>query len=932
MRLLERDAELAVIDAVVSAAAAGGARVLLLEGPAGIGKTRLLAEARRRAADAGFRPLSARGSELERGFPFGVVRQLLEPDLRVRDDRVFTGAAAAARDVFDPIPGSADGPGSTDPSFASLHGLYWLVADLAADAPIALFLDDLHWCDSPSLRFLAYLVRRLEGLPVLVAATLRPAERAADVAVLGELAGDPSAVSVRPRALGESATADLLRDRLGGEVAPAFATACRAATGGNPLLLHELARALAAEGVRPDAAHVRMVSDLGPRAATRSVLVRLARLPEAAVRMARAAAVLGDGASLADAADFAGLDDQQAAAGADALVRAEILRAQPTVGFVHPLVGQAVYADITPVEQSLAHQRAARLLVRRAAPVEQVAVHLLAAPTRSDPDVVDTLVRAARGALRKGAPDAAVDYLGRALAEPPPAERRVEVLSELGRAEVLTQGPGAIEHLRAAYDQAPDPLDRAAVAQLLARALLFTGSPVDGAELARRAGAGLPPGHDDLRAALEAFELMAVFFGAGDPTLWQRLVPHRALPVPDGLGARMLAAVAAQEWAYAGGPSTACAELSRQALAGGALQVADFELFGVTALTTLVLADREEAVDLWDGALADAHRRGSLFAKVATSLWRGFSLYRRGELADAEQSLTGGLEEFAAWSVGEDGTPYVYGAAFLSAVRRERGDLPDARRALERFPDPGDGSESARYRSHSLLELLIAEGRLAEALAVADDAAVRFAYLRNPVDTSWRSPKAIALDGLGRPAEALALLADELELARAWGAPSMLAGTLRVLGTLEREAGLPHLQEAAEIAADSPARLEHAKALYALGSAQRRSARPKDARQALRRAVELAEACAAHGLAERARTELYAAGGRARNTTLTGPGSLTASERRVALLAAQGTTNRDIAQALFVTPKTVELHLSNVYRKLGIPSRRHLSPLLLAPG
>lgn len=773
--LLERDTELAAIDGVV-AAAAGETRVLLLEGPAGIGKTRLLAEGRRRAGAAGFRPLAARGSAFERGFPYGVVRQLFEPALRTPDvrERVFTGAGAAAREVFDIVARPEDGRLGAEPSFAVLHGLYWLVADLTTDGPIMLSVDDLHWCDGVSLRFLAYLVGRLGGLPVLVAVALRPAERPADAAVLGELAADPATVAVRPGALSGFAVAELLRDRLGGEVDPVFATACRAATGGNPLLLHELGRALAAEGVRPDAAHVRMVTDVGPRSAARSVLVRLARLPDGAVRMARSAAVLGDGASLAVVAEFARVDDCEAGTGAAALVQAEILRAQPTVGFAHPLVEQAVYGDITPVERSLAHERAARLLSRTAAPLQQLVVHLLAAPSRGDAWVVDTLLQAAREALRTGAPDAAVECFSRALAEPPSADRRAAILLELGRAEVLTHGPHAVEHLQAAYDGTPDPVDRAALAQLLARALLFTGRPLDGTDLVRAAAAGLPAGHADVRAALEAFELMAVFFGAGDPGALERLARSRVLPVPDGVGARMLAAVAAQEWAYAGGPSAACAELSRQALAGGSLVAVDFELLGVTALVTLALADHDEALELWDTALADAHRRGSLHAKSATSLWRGFTLLRRGELADAEQSLTTGLGELATWGFGDGAAPAVHVVAFLSAVRRERGDGTGARRALDLVRDPGDGSEAARYWSHSLLELLVVEGRLDEAVAVTDDVAARFAYLCNPVDTPWRSPKAVALDGLGRRAEALALLAEELELARAWGAPGLL--------------------------------------------------------------------------------------------------------------------------------------------------------------
>jgi DNA-binding CsgD family transcriptional regulator len=141
---------------------------------------------------------------------------------------------------------------------------------------------------------------------------------------------------------------------------------------------------------------------------------------------------------------------------------------------------------------------------------------------------------------------------------------------------------------------------------------------------------------------------------------------------------------------------------------------------------------------------------------------------------------------------------------------------------------------------------------------------------------------------------------------------------------LERDGGLDHLEQAVAVVAPSPARLEHAKALQALGTALRHARQPTDARDRLRRALELADVCGAAALADQARAELHAAGGRPRTTALPGAASLTPSERRIADVAAAGRTNRDIAQELFITPKTVERHLGNVYRKLGIDTRHRL--------
>jgi DNA-binding NarL/FixJ family response regulator len=151
-----------------------------------------------------------------------------------------------------------------------------------------------------------------------------------------------------------------------------------------------------------------------------------------------------------------------------------------------------------------------------------------------------------------------------------------------------------------------------------------------------------------------------------------------------------------------------------------------------------------------------------------------------------------------------------------------------------------------------------------------------------------------------------------------------------VLGTIEREDGHERLEEAIATLERSSARLELAKALAAHGAALRRARRPSDARDPLRRALELAESCSAPPVIEIARSELHAAGARPRSSALSGPAALTPSERRVADLAADGQTNRDIAQELFVTPKTVEVHLSNAYRKLGIGSRRELGKALTA--
>ena len=911
---------MAALAGVIGEVKAGRSRVVLLEGPGGIGKTRLLDEARRSSAQRGVVVLSARAGELERECAFGVVRQLFEPAVALSGGTLLDGAAGAARGVFELVDGVEPREQTPHPSFASLHGLYWLTVNVSAEAPLVLAIDDLQWCDEASARFLAYLVRRLEGLSVLVVGTLRTVDWG-ECAPLEEITRDPLAVSIHPAALSETAAHQLVIARLGGPAEPAFSAACHAVTGGNPLLLHELLKTLDDEGVSPTAAQVATVASLGPATTSRAMLLRLARLPAGAARIARAAAVLGEDSDLSTVAALADTGIEEAGEAVAALVGAEVLRAGSPLGFVHPLIGAAVRNEMTAAQRSLAHERAARVLADRGGARSRVAAHLLASPSRGAHWVVETLMQAASSALRQGAAASAVAYLTRALREPPPPSQRAALLLELGRAEALTDGPAAVEHLTLAYEQLHDVQARAAAAQILGRVLLFCGQPAEGATLARRAVAELPRQLDDLRRALQALELMALLLEGDNADARRRLARHRTRPLKPGVGAKMLAALAAEEWMRSGGPAGDCAELALAALTGGELIAADAGLLGVTAIVVLALADREEAVEAWDASLADAHRRGSLFAKKSVTLWRGFTLYRRGELADAEASVHDSAEG-QLWGIGAKGRHYH--DAILSAVLRERGQLDAARSVLERSTDAGDEAEATRHWLYSKLELLVAESRFEEALAVAGTFKRRFAQVTNPVDTPWRTPAAVALAHLGRGPEARTLAQRELELARRWGAPGTVARALRTLGAIEGDAGIDHLRQAAAVAAGSPARLEHAKALAALGAALRRARRPAEARDPLRRSLELADGLGAHSLARDVRSELFAAGGRPRRSALAGVAALTAGERRVAALAAAGHTNRQIGQTLFVTPKTVELHLSNAYRKLGIRSRHQL--------
>ena len=840
----------------------------------------------------------------------------------------FEGAAASARPAFDP-PGAGGAGGFDGGSLAVLHGLYWLTVNVCAETPVMLVVDDVHWCDQASLRFLAYVGRRLEGMSLMIVMGLRRSEQSREDPLVAEMARQPGGVTIEPAPLTEAAVARLLEARLGARPHAGFTAACCRATGGNPLLLDELARAMLADRVRPDTANPDVVADLGPRAVSRTVLLRLARLDDDAVALARAVAVLGEGGDLGVLSAMTGLSAAAIETAARALIRAEILRPEPPLGFVHPLIRDAVYQELSSLEREVRHAHAAQLLHAAGRPAESVAAQACVLPPSGQRWVVESLHEAARIALQRGAAVSAVSYLRRALDEPPEPDQHAQIVLDLGMAEAMAIDPvPAAEHLGAAYATlGHDPLMRARVAEILSRMLLFTGPPNDAVAVARQAQHDLPVELADVRRAMAAVELFAANFGAPDVDTQQRLMQELETVDSDGPGARMIRAVLAWDLAVTGGSAADCVRLATAALADGTLMNKDPGFTTLVAASVLALADRDEVLDVWEAALRVGHTRGFQLTVAGVHLWRGWTWLRRGALADADDAFG----HYVIATEPRDGgvaAGRAYGMAYLTRLRLEQGDHAGAREALAQSGDPTPSSDGDIQSRRAAIELLLAEGSWAEALDALDVYRGRLRRVVNPSWAPYGSLVARALRGMGRTKEAVAAAAVEVDAARLWGIPGAVGTSLRALGTALDADGSPEcltvLDEAAAATGESPARLEHAKNLMALGSARRRRGRPTDAREPLRRAAELAAMCGARPLAERALDELRAAGGRRPSRGVFGPDALTPSERRVAVLAAAGHTNKAIAQQLFVTPKTVEVHLSSTYRKLGITSRSEL--------
>src|SRR5512133_1127550 len=256
--LLEREVQVAALRALADAARSGGGRFVVIEGTAGIGKTRLLAEGRAIARSAGMGVLAARGGELEGEFAYGIVRQLFEPLLAVASADLRVELLSGPAALIAPLLGASQPAGSQDAaaegSFAIVHGLYWLAANVALHQPTLLAIDDLHWADTPSLRWLLYLTRRLEGVPLLVAAATRPPEgESRDPTLVAELIAEPEVVAIRPEPIGRASIAVLARELHGLNPDEAFCAALETATGGNPLFVGAVLDLVAREGTSPTA-------------------------------------------------------------------------------------------------------------------------------------------------------------------------------------------------------------------------------------------------------------------------------------------------------------------------------------------------------------------------------------------------------------------------------------------------------------------------------------------------------------------------------------------------------------------------------------------------------------------------------------------------------------------------------------------------------
>ncbi|MEV0171558.1 AAA family ATPase [Streptomyces sp. NPDC050803] len=877
--LWERDEEVAAVARAVDTLCAdrsSSGSVLVFRGEAGLGKTALLAQTRRIAEARNCTVWSARGGETLRSVPFNVVRQLLQPalvSLLAEEAREYLGDWY---DIAGPALGIAD-PGERIPDPQGVcDGLVAAVRRLARrDWPLVLLIDDAHWADQETLRWLAAFTERLDDLSVLVVVARRPND------VGGESARHLDAVAAaanRPvanlSALTPDATAGLTRATLGAHADAAFCREVWAVTAGNPYETVELLAKVQDSEMEPVESSAAELRALNRSARGGGLVARLEGLGIEATRFAWAAAILGTGISVDQVARLATMSREEAVRCAALLRTARILtEPDPAAGpaqdgdleFVHPLIATAVYNSIPPALCTAMHGIAARVVTDSGRGAAAASRHLLEVHPDDDAELVDQLRDAAREHLAVGAPDAARRCLERALREPPRPEVHPHVLYELGCAALLTSPATTIGHLRTALAMPGlDGAERVDAVYRLSQALLHN----DQLEEAVRTVEAEATRHESgpARLRLQAVQYMWEGIHAGEatsPGRSERLAELAATCTGRDNSERALIILRGFDAMTHGENAEEVVELCDRALVNGRLAPGlgwtDTE-WGVEILMMLASSytytDRlDRAESMFTEALRTYESAGWSGGHLALAhAFLGFAHRRRGRLREAETSLRESLR--LAERVGRRLPLYWSASCNLVDTLLARGHVEEAWEVAEQYgfappypstivlPDP----RSVRGR------LLLAVGRTKDGINELEEAG-KAASVRghhNPVLVPWALDLARAL-AAEDPARAAQLAADVRRNAERFGSDTAIGEALRC------EAALATGQRAVRLAAQavtfleaSPCQYEHAAARIEYGIAARSTTE-------LQRGLTLAQSCGADGLVAKAE-EMLASG------------------------------------------------------------------------
>jgi DNA-binding CsgD family transcriptional regulator len=930
-RLHDRQAEMEEFSRVFSRPRGTPSGAIIIEGGWGLGKTALLNAAAGIAHAAGVRVLRGRGGPLEKHLPCGVLHQLLD-SLAEGDRAQLVVLSDAERSMLGAIVEQAREIRGDPLDVGRL--LHRLLTSMAARLPLVLVVDDADHADIESLAALHFLVRRLGPVPVWVLLSGRPRVPGSPLRPLDRIAADPRARLMPLGRLRPGSVSQLVAEHFEGGLDPVAVEVYDTMSWGNPLLLFALLSIFPTDA-RPTPAEVSgAIGEKGlPRLAA-AIQERVSALPLAAAHLLEAAAVLGERADLSLSGILAGIDSIVIERVVEDLVGAELLVDGRPLGFVSPLVRAAVYRDISPSRRTRLHKTAARLLTEQSGPVEAVADQLIAAGPTGDGSMVDRLRETGRRALAGGATALAARCFARALLEPPELQRRAGLLLDQAIAEAGEGAPVCVELFKQAIALGGadrDDLVRALAAiatavpeGMTARDTIALFQGVTGEVDESYAG---PVIRLEVASALpdDALERLAAL------TRLERLVSAPA--APPGREVRIARSHILVQRAH--NPKWVTAERLvpqlREVLEADDLGSAD-------RLAVRVQSDAAELLlrcgDIYatEAFLHLAHRRAVAqdhpVAVASISTLLALAMLGRGGIADAESGIR------RAQAVGERqlwGTRHL-ATAILADCLVLQGRVVEARQIVE-DAQPGEGAALVTHLA-SKGRVRVASGDVA--LGLMDLLAAGYEAerlgIRNPASTAWRVDAVSAYVSLDQRMDATILATENLELARAFGSAVPLGRALRGAAEVADVADrMPLLTEAIALLDRPGGRVELVCALIDLGAALRQAGDALDARRVLRRAAHLASRCGAVQLATDAANELRATGARPRRLVLTGPGSLTPSEQRVATLAGAGHTNASIARTLYVAEKTVEGHLARVYQKLDIDSRAKLAVGLTDP-
>ncbi|MFE1176716.1 AAA family ATPase [Streptomyces sp. NPDC058773] len=938
-----REAELAVLDAVAAEALAGRTRVAQLVGNAGMGKSALLHHWLDGVTR--FRGVRVRCRRLQRDFAFGTVRRLFQPLVGAAGEEerrvLLDGVGESVLRILDPEGPRGGDSGTYADTAGTLAGLDRLVFRLARREPLLLAVDDLQWIDPPSLRWLAHLIDRADTRPLLVAVATRTGERPAPGDLYDALVHPSACRTLALEPLGPADVALLVAREFGvSRPDPSFSAACHAATEGHPLFLRALLCDARHGGVRPTEEDREKIRTFGLTTLLSEIGHRLGQGSAAMAELARGLAILGDGMPWPVLAAYCGTGEAVVRSAAAELHSLGLLGAGDRARFVHRVVREAVLAAWTPQEVGAAHARAAQVLHLSGRPDEEVAAHVMAGGAVAGNWPPAVLRRAAGEALHRGAAETAVTYLRHAVFQPATTEERAQVLLQLAVAAGHYDPGLAVSYAMAALEHLTDDADRSRAVGVLACAhLLAPGGRAEGpdldrltAELTARTGAARADRESSLR-----IRALVEWLACERPTARTAQAARRAAPVaePDRHtpGERQLLAVRAFAALRAGEPAGRVTELLDRARVNPQAFSHDlFPLHYFAAQSLLYLDGLDAADDLCGRLLEGTRDQGMEPLVTLLLLYRAAVTLRRGHVVRAAAVARTVSERGLA--AGE--LPY---RTTLDTIRidafLQMGDLEGAERlaAGASAAEPPEPSWEWPRFLMSLAALRSAQGDHRGGLMLLRESGLHFkaAGIVSPALGPWRSRAAAAALHLGHGRDAYALAEQELVLAREGGIPRAVGVALHAAGQVTQGArGLTLMAEAVSVLEHTPAELELARALHTYGSALLRRDDKPGARTALRRGLDIAVRCGAAAPARTLQQRLHEAGGRV-GSRGAGGSPLTAGEERIALLAAEGWSNKRIAEHLVVSLRTVETHLTGAYRKLRIGGRHELRDALRAP-